>query len=498
MKKNKALPEFENNKIQKIHFIGIGGVGMSALAIFMHNKNITITGSNNQSNDYTKKLEALGIEIYYQHSAENLKQGSLPVLVVITRDIRSINPELQEAKKLSLKIIYRSDLLAHITSMNKTIAISGSHGKTTTTNMTGTVFNNLGLNPTIFCGGTMLEHNSNIKLGGATNSYIIAEADESDGSMVDLSYFIAIITNMSNEHFSYYKTYNNLVNKFKDFINGVDENGIIILCKDDPNSLELINYVNNETNINYLTYGIKNIENTNIYAENIMPIENGILFDLIINYKNQHIKYEKILLPTLGMHNLLNALAAISAAFLVSNIYDNNLTRNLENSFRNYIGVKRRFNLIGKIKNAFIIDDYAHHPNEIMAILNMAEQAILVNNKPDAKIIIIFEPHRYSRIKYLFNDFVNILTDKRISKILVMRIWEADEEITQEERNSYSENNLVEEINQKKTGTLAQIGHNYSEIRGFLEKNAYENDYILCLSAGGLSDYINKEFYVNN
>ncbi len=365
------------NKTQKgiIHIIGIGGIGMSAIAEILHNSNYKVQGSDAQSNDNINKLQKLGIEVYIGHNANNTSQAQI---VVHSSAIKSDNVELIAAKNNNKIVLHRSDILTEIMKDRCVIAVSGSSGKTATTAMIASIFDHSGIDATVTVGGILNSYKSNFKLGGS-DTFLI-EADESDGTMLKIPAKIAVITSINNDHIDYYGTFDNIKNAFSQFVNNA---GSAVL----PDSVDIDYDASNS-----ITFGF---ENGSIRASNIEQHNNSMEFDVLID--NNHRIKNVVLSNTIGMHKVSNALAAISVAIKlgISNA-------EIKKGLLEFQGVARRFSLIADIKGVKLIEDYAHHPNEIYATLTAARSIT------KGKVIGIIEPLRFARIRNFFDEFIRI------------------------------------------------------------------------------------------
>ena len=369
-----------------IHFVGIGGIGMSGLAIIMKNMGFKIQGSDQNKNKNTKNCSKLGMKIFIGHSKNNVKKATI---LVRSTAIKNNNNEIKYAKQNKIPIYSRAEILADIVSLKKNIIITGSHGKTTTTSLVAKILSDQKLDPTIINGGVINSLKSNARLG--KGDWAILEADESDGSFLKLPINYSIVTNIDYEHMDYYKNFKNLENSFIQFINKTPPTGKSIICLDDKNIKKIITKIKNK---NILTYGEN--KDANYQITNIRYNIGNSIFDL--TFKDQEKKKRKInniIVKLIGKHNILNAAAAFTVCLNLG--VDQKI---LKKSLKNFSGVQRRMTKIfSKNQNDFY-DDYAHHPTEINSILDG------VNNICDnRKIISVFEPHRYSRVLSLKKEF---------------------------------------------------------------------------------------------
>ena len=369
-----------------IHFIGIGGIGMSGLAQVMKTMGFKIQGSDQNKNKSTSNCTKAGIKVFIGHAKKNIKNTTI---VVKSSAIKENNVEIKEARKRKISIYSRAEILANVVSLKKNIIITGSHGKTTTTSLVAKILSDMKLDPTIINGGVINSFKNNAKLG--KGDWAILEADESDGSFLKLPINYSIVTNIDFEHLDYYKSYKNLENAFIKFINKTPPIGKSLICIDNKNIKKILKKIKNK---NILTYGFNKIANYRISNPRFYATHS--IFDLYYKDLNNSKKVIKdINLKLIGKHNILNASAAIAVCL---NIGVN--VSIIKKALRNFSGVQRRMTKIfTKNKNVFF-DDYAHHPTEISSILEGVDQ---VYGK--RKIISVFEPHRYSRIISLKQAF---------------------------------------------------------------------------------------------
>ena len=394
------------NKL-KTHFIGIGGIGMSGIAELMHDLGYAIQGSDLINNENTKRLRKKGVKIFIGHKATNIKSAKA---VVFSSAIKKTNPEILESKKNKIPLVSRADMLAELMKTKKSIAIAGSHGKTTTTSLVGNILDEAKFDPTIVNGGIINSYSKNNRFG--KGSWMVVEADESDGSFLKLPHELSIITNLDIEHLDFYKNKENLFKAFQLFILNLPFYGTSIICLDDKN---LKNIAKNISTRNIVTYSMK-YKSADIYIEKIKYEKYLTFFKLnlnksISNYKGTY-NYS---IKSIGNHNVLNGVASIVAAMIVG--VKNNY---IKKALSNYVGVKRRFTYLGKLNDAYIYDDYAHHPTEILATLSAANQI-------SHNVVIAFQPHRYSRTNILMKDFVKVLS--KIKKLYILKTYSAGEKI---------------------------------------------------------------------
>ena len=458
-----------NNQLKKIkiHFVGIGGIGMSGIAELMLDLGYEIQGSDININSNIRRLKKKGIKFFKGHDKNNIKKISA---IVFSSAIKKNNPELLECEKLSIPIISRADMLAELMKYKKSIAIAGSHGKTTTTSLVGSIFFQCGFDPTIINGGIINSLSKNNRLG--KSDWMIVEADESDGSFLRLPHQINIITNIDLEHLDYYKSKKNLLLAFKNFINNLPFYGYSIICTDNVNlrklfqtikTRKIITYSRNQDSDIKITSILQNQQNTDFS----LHIKRGIFKKVQGTYNFRT--------TLLGDHNILNATGAIAAS-LIADVPINQISKSL-NKFE---GVKRRFSFLGKIKKASIYDDYAHHPTEIKASYQIAKQI------SREKIIVIFQPHRYSRTKILQNDFIKVL--KKIDILFLLDIYPAGEKPI---RNVNSKI-LVSKLKKMNTNTFYL--KNQKKIRSYLQAYFDKDNTIVFMGAGSITHIAHNLF----
>ena len=449
-----------------IHFVGIGGIGMSGLALIMNNMGFKIQGSDQNKNKNTNSCSKSGIKIFFGHNAANVQKANI---LVKSSAIKSNNVELKYARKNKIPIYSRAEVLADVVSLKKNIIITGSHGKTTTTSLVAKILSDQKLDPTIINGGVINSLKSNAKLG--RGDWAILEADESDGSFLKLPINYSIVTNLDYEHLDYYKNYKNLENSFIKFINKTPPTGKAIICTDNFNIKKILNKIKNK---NILTYGEN--KNAEYQIKKIRYNFNSTIFDL--NFKGKDKKFKKIKninIKLLGKHNALNA----AAAFIVCL----NLGANLniaKKSLKNFSGVQRRMTKVfSKNKNDFY-DDYAHHPTEISSILDG-----VYNVYPKRKIISIFEPHRYSRILSLKKEFSKCFSKSNI--VIVCPLYAAGEKKNLK-FNLINFSNLIA----KNSKTQVIIAKNLIELTNYFKKNLISDEIIIGMGAGLISKWMSE------
>ena len=446
------------SKIKKIHFIGIGGSGMSGIAEVLVNLGYEISGSDIQSNTATEKLEKLGCSISYKQVAANVlgKQA-----VVVSSAIDKNNLELQEARNQNLLIVPRAEMLGELMRFRFGIAISGTHGKTTTTSLIVHILTEAKLDPTYVIGGIINATGMNAKLG--KSDYLIAEADESDASFLYLQPMLSVITNIDEDHMGTYKhNYKNLIDAFISFTSNLPFYGVCVACIDDQGVQDILNKVHRPI----MSYGFS--DDADVRAFNVEQKKMKMLFDVSCS------KYQKnfpVTLNLIGKHNILNALAAISVAIELKI-----KPKIIQQALSNFSGVSRRLDyhqaLTINQKPIPLFDDYGHHPNEIEAVLST-----LRNTFPTNRLVVIFQPHRYSRTRDLFNEFVSCLS--KVDVLILLNIYSANEAPI----NTISSSTLADSI-RRRSSIDPIVAKNSSEIVDILPNVVTENDVILTLGAG--------------
>lgn len=387
-------------KIKRIHFVGIGGIGMSGIAEVLLNLGYTVSGSDLRESDTVKRLRDLGAVISVGHSSENVEGAGV---IVISSAVNETNPEVIEARKRGIPVIPRAQMLAELMRLRYGIAVAGSHGKTTTTSMVATVLSHGGLDPTIVVGGKVKTLGSNARLG--KGSFMVVEADESDGSFLLLSPVISVLTNIDEEHMDHYKDLPELIEAFTTFADKVPFYGISVFCADCPRVREIAKNFEKRS----VTYGFH--QQAELRAENVRISGFTTGFEAVLNGS----PLGRITLNVPGMHNAQNALAAVAVGMELGMSFED-----IRDGLAEFSGIDRRLQIKGRGRDVIVLDDYAHHPNEIRATIKAVRDSGL------GRIVAIFQPHRYSRTKLLFDDFAEVLRD--IDVLYLMDIYPAGEE----------------------------------------------------------------------
>lgn len=449
-----------------VHFVGIGGIGMSGIAEIMHNLGYIVQGSDNSFNSNTERLSNLGIKIFLGQHAENVANASY---VVISSAVKEDNPEVRSALEKHIPVLRRAEMLAELLRFKTAVSISGSHGKTTTTSLVACMFEQACLEPTVINGGIINNRSTNAYVG--SGEYIIAEADESDATFIKIPSTIGVITNIDPEHMDYYKTFDNLLAAFEAFITNLPFYGFAVVCIDHPIVRDLVAKI---TSRKIITYGIES-EDAHIRAFNIRRDSSSSTYDVKIRLPRTHsvTTIENIYLPTVGIHNVLNSLAAVAiAAELDFGI------KVISEGFKKFHGVKRRFTKVAECNGVTIIDDYAHHPAEVKATLATARSVV----KPGNKVIAIFQPHRFSRMHSLFDDFAACFDQS--DKVYIADIYSAGESPI-EGISSSALVNKIKGVSSVEAIFLAD-STNIAEI---VKKEAKPGDFVIFMGAGNITQW---------
>jgi UDP-N-acetylmuramate--alanine ligase len=389
-----------------LHFVGIGGIGMSGIAEVLHNLGYAVRGSDLAESANTRRLAGLGIEVMIGHRAENLGDGEV---VVISSAVKSDNPEVVAARARRLPVVRRAEMLGELMRLKWSIAIAGTHGKTTTTSMIGALLETAELDPTVINGGIINAYGTNTRLGAG--DWMVVEADESDGTFNRLPATIAIVTNIDPEHLDHYGDFAALQAAFESFVGNIPFYGFAVLCIDHPVVQGMIARISDRR---ILTYGFS--PQADIRATNLRPGRAGWRFDIVVTDRasEQERTIPDLFLPMFGEHNVQNALAAVAVAEEMG-LGDEVVAATL----RNFKGVRRRFTKTGEWNGVTIIDDYGHHPVEIAAVLRAARTIA------GGRVIAVVQPHRYTRLRDLFDGFCTCFNDA--DTVLVSEVYAAGE-----------------------------------------------------------------------
>ena len=449
-----------------IHFIGIGGIGMSGLAQIMANMGFQVQGSDLSNNKNIDILVNAGIKIYIGHNPQNIKKATI---IVVSSAIRKNNKELIASKIGKLPVFKRGEMLANIVALKKNIVVAGAHGKTTTTSLTANILAGAGLDPTVINGGVINSIKNTAHLG--KSEWAVIESDESDGSFLKLPVTYSIVTNIDREHLDFYKNFKKLKNSFRSFIEKTPSFGKSLICLDNVHLKSILHKCKTS---NFFTYGFD--KKSNYQITNVKKKINYSVFDLKINVAGSRVyKVKNIQVNLLGNHNIANTAASVAVAL--------NLgvkLKTIKKVLKKFSGIQRRFTKVFSIGQRDFYDDYAHHPTEIKAVMDGARQ---VYGK--RKIISVFQPHRYSRVNFLMKEFA--LSFKSSDIVLLCPVYAAGE------KNDYNFNqDYFSQLIAKKSKTQVVNIKNKNELKIFINKNLFDNEMVICMGAGSISNWIRE------
>ena len=448
--------------IGTIHFVGIGGIGMSGIAEVMHRLGYSVQGSDVSESYVVEKLRKAGIPVAIGHSAGNLGEAAV---VVCSSAIKDGNPEIEAAAEQRLPRVKRAEMLAELMRMQKTVAVAGTHGKTTTTSMVAALLDSGGLDPTVINGGIINRYGSNARLG--KGDWWVIEADESDGSFLRLDGTIAVVTNIDPEHLEHYGSFDAVKDAFVEFVENVPFYGLAVMCVDHPEVQSILSRIRDRR---VVTYGFSAL--ADVRADNVTPVPGGSRFDaLILGRDGERRAIEGVHVPIPGRHNVQNALAAIAVA-LELGLSDEAIA----SGFDKFEGVKRRFTKVGEADGAIVIDDYAHHPTEIRAVLSAAREGA------EGRVIAVMQPHRYSRLEALMDDFQNAFNDADV--VFVTPVYPAGEEPI----DGVDATALVEGL-RARGHRMVRTVDDLSQLSRDLRDLAAEGDMIICMGAGDITKW---------
>ena len=449
-------------EIGTIHFVGIGGIGMSGIAEVMHHLGYKVQGSDMAESYVTEGLKKAGIPVMIGQSEDNLGDAAV---VVCSTAIRDDNPEVRAAAERRIPRVRRAEMLAELMRMQSTIAVAGTHGKTTTTSMIAAMLDAGGIEPTVINGGIINSYGSNAKLG--EGDWMVVEADESDGSFLRLDGTIAVVTNIDPEHLDHYGDFDAVKAAFCEFIENVPFYGLAVMCVDDADVQSVIGKIRDRR---IVTYGVSSV--ADLRAENLRPENGGTRFDAsVLGKDGERRLIEGVFVPMPGKHNVLNALAAIAVG-LEFGMDDGAIARGLEK----FTGVKRRFSRVGEVGGTTIIDDYAHHPVEIRSVLSAARESA------EGRVIAVVQPHRYSRLEDLMDEFQTAFNDADI--VMVAPVYAAGEApIDGVDHEVLAEGLRARGHRMVKTVTDAK------DLAESLRDLAAEGDLVVCMGAGDITKW---------
>ena len=439
--------------IKKVHFIGIGGAGMSALAKILVEKGYEVSGSDMKESTMTGILRDLGAKIFIGHKAENVVGAEA---IVVSSAIREDNPEVVEANRLGLKRLHRSDVNAFLINNCKGIAVAGAHGKTTTTSMIGVSLDYEGVSPSIIIGGEVDYLGSNAKLG--TSDYLVSEADESDGTFLKYHPYIGIVTNIENDHMDHYGTMENIIKAFRQFLNQVRDDGWAVVCSDNDHIRDILP----EVQCKVVTYGMN--QPADYMAANVQTTASETTFEVV--HKGEKLGQVRLNVP--GMHNVLNAMACVVTGITLGLSVDQ-----MAEGLTVFNGAKRRFQTKGKVNDIWVVDDYAHHPTEIATTIKAARQT------QPKRLVCAFQPHRYSRTQLLQKEYGSCFAG--VDLLVLTDVYSAGEDPIPGVDGEL----LVQEV-ARQTGQNTVYIKDKKEIAQYLKSIAQPGDLIMTMGAGDI------------
>ncbi|MEE2687953.1 MAG: UDP-N-acetylmuramate--L-alanine ligase [Pseudomonadota bacterium] len=451
--------------IGNIHFVGIGGIGMSGIAEVMHNLGYSVQGSDISIGGNVERLEKLGVRVAIGHTEENVAEADV---VVISSAVKVNNPEVVAARSRLVPVVRRAEMLGELMRLKWSIAVGGTHGKTTTTSLVSVILDHAGFDPTVINGGIINAYGTNARLGAG--EWMIVEADESDGTFVKLPATIAVVTNIDPEHLDFYGDFEKVKDAFKTFIENIPFYGFAALCIDHPEVQAMIGQI---TDRRIITFGVS--PQAEVRGENLSQGPGGTIFDVVFSARNgEENRLERVRLPMFGHHNVLNALAGIAVASEIG-IPKETIIKSLAD----FSGVKRRFTKTGEVNGVSVIDDYGHHPVEIEAVLRAARTAT------HGRVIAVVQPHRYSRLKHLFEEFCTCFNDA--DTVVVADVHAAGE-------------TPIEGVDRDAlVAGLRARGHRSVEmlpspeaLPEMINRIAVSGDLIVCLGAGTITNWANE------
>jgi len=449
-----------------IHFVGIGGIGMSGIAEILHNLGHGVQGSDVAEGTNVQRLRALGIDVRIGHAEDNIGNAGV---VVVSSAVKPDNPELVAAQRNFVPVVRRAEMLGELMRLKTSIAVGGTHGKTTTTSLIAQLLEKASLDPTVINGGIINAWGSNARLGAS--DWMVAEADESDGSFVKLHPTIAVVTNMDAERMDHYGSFDTLRVAFLDFVKNVPFYGFVVLCIDDPEVQALIPEASERR---IVTYG-RNPQ-ADVRVIRMEPTDGGTVFDITLAARRGAAEGEiaNLYLPMHGAHNVQNAVAAVAIA-LELGVAEEKIRAGLEE----FGGVNRRFTKTGEVGGITVIDDYGHHPVEIAAVLDAARTA-----NPKGQILAVVQPHRYTRLRDLFDEFCTCFNDADI--VIIADVYAAGEEPIEGIHKSA----LVDGLRTRGHRHVISLS-DPSDLAALVADNASSGDMVVCLGAGNITTWAN-------
>jgi UDP-N-acetylmuramate--alanine ligase len=459
-------------EIGTVHFIGIGGIGMSGIAEVLCDLGYKVQGSDQSESANVQRLREKGIPVMIGHSGANLKiaDGSVPAVVVISSAVKPDNVELAAARELRLPVVRRAEMLAELMRMKWAVAIGGTHGKTTTTSMVGAMLEEAGYDPTVINGGIVNRYGTNTRLG--ESDWMVVESDESDGTFTRLPATIAVVTNIDPEHMDHYGTFDNVRAAYKQFVENLPFYGFAVLCSDHPEVQALIPEL---TDRKIITYGFNS--QADVHGFNLRTDSEGTTFDVAFAASltgGEELIVRDLRLPMLGDHNVLNSMASLAIAFEMGIPVPV-----MKGALTQFSGVKRRFTRTGQVRGVTIIDDYGHHPVEIQAVLRAGRLAV---NSTGGKLIAVMQPHRYTRLASLFPEFCTCFNEA--DSVIIADVYAAGEKPIAGADKAH----LAAGIRKHGHKDVREL-ESPAKLAPMIASMAHEGDFVICLGAGDITKW---------
>ena len=458
-----------------LHFVGIGGIGMSGIAILLHSLGYKVQGSDLSEGANVTRIQDLGIDVKIGHDKNNIKVGDddLAVAVIVSSAVKSDNPEVLAAKEAKIPVIKRAEMLAELMRLKSAVAVAGTHGKTTTTSIVGQMLDTAGFDPTVVNGGIVNAYGTNLRFG--QSDAMVVEADESDGTFTRLPATVAVITNIDPEHMDHYGSFEEVKEAYKRFVLNLPFYGYALMCIDHPEVQAMIPEVSQRK---IITYGFN--PQADIRATNIRTNASGSLYDVTfagwLSEDGREERLRNVLLPMPGEHNVQNSLVALGIAKEM-----NVRAETMKAALSAYTGVKRRFTKTGEVEGITIIDDYAHHPVEIETVLKTARSIV---KEKQGRVIAIMQPHRYSRLNDLFEEFCTCFNDA--DKVIVTDVYAAGEEpIEGVDKEHFAQ--AIREHGHRDVDVLLHKGDLAPKVLDVAKRG----DYVICMGAGNITAWAN-------
>jgi UDP-N-acetylmuramate--alanine ligase len=454
--------------IGTLHFVGIGGIGMSGIATLLVSLGYSVQGSDLADNANTKALKKLGVRIHVGHDANHIKceDGSLPVVVVVSSAIKDNNPEVMAARAAKIPVARRAEMLAELMRLKTSVAVAGTHGKTTTTSMVGQMLDQAGFDPTVVNGGIVNAYGTNMRFG--QSQWMVVEADESDGSFTALPATVGVVTNIDPEHMDYYGSFDAVKKAYRQFISGLPFHGYALLCIDHPEVQSLAAQVLDRK---VITYGFN--PQADVRAEKVRSNGEGSTFDVVfagwLNEDGQDVVMKDVHLCMLGRHNVQNSLVALGIAKEMGISLED-----MRKALDNFGGVKRRFTKTGNVDGITVIDDYAHHPVEIGVVLKTARSAV---EKAGGQVIAVMQPHRYTRLQSLYEEFCRCFNDA--DHVIIADVYEASEKPIEGINKEYLVQGLKTHGHRSAQALLER-----DDLARMVSEIAQSGDYVIVMGAG--------------